>query len=188
MSLAHTRRLTRPRLENAALAYVQRFASSAAMLQQVLARKLRRALERGELEDLATGQRWVDEIVAAMLAKGYVNDRLYAETKAASLHRRGLGRRRIAATLAQKGLDSDTTQAAMDRVMVENAVDSGDALDRAAAWKLARKRRLGPYRPATVRAEHRNRDMAPLGRAGFDYELARSVIDGDVEDIGADLA
>ena len=30
----------------------------------------------------------------------------------------------------------------------------------------------------SLRAEHRTKDMATLGRAGFSYETARRVIDG----------
>src|SRR5207302_10704376 len=39
-----------------------------------------------------------------------------------------------------------------------------------------RRRRLGPYR-AKDRKDHRNRDLATMARAGFDYDLAKKVID-----------
>jgi regulatory protein len=182
--------MTRQRLERAALAYVQRFASSTAMLRQVLARKLRRAADQGALDDATAGYQWADEIVATLQAKGLVNDRLYAEAKATSLHRRGLGKQRIVATLAQKGLDETDTRAALAQVMTETQSDTTDALDRRAAWMLARKRRLGPFAPAETRAARRARDLAVLGRAGFSYELARSVIDASDDDaaIGAERA
>ncbi len=171
--------LTRPRLEKAALAYLERFASSSANLRRVLERRIRRAAQRGELEEIGTAQRWADEIIAVLLSKGLLNDALYAELKAGSLHRRGLGRRRIAAVLADKGLAQDQVLLALGQVMVEERADNADALDRSAAWTLARKRRLGPFRPAEARLENRQRDMAVLGRAGFTYEVARAVVDGD---------
>ena len=46
-----------------------------------------------------------------------------------------------------------------------------------AAVALARRRHLGPYRPLTERKDRRNRDLAAMARAGFDYDVARKVID-----------
>ena len=45
-----------------------------------------------------------------------------------------------------------------------------------AAVALARRRRLGPFRQKD-RKEHRDRDLATMARGGFDYQLAKKVID-----------
>ncbi len=50
--------------------------------------------------------------------------------------------------------------------------------DLAAAFTLARRRRLGPFRLA-AREENRQRDMAVLGRAGFSFEIARKIVEAD---------
>jgi regulatory protein len=56
--------------------------------------------------------------------------------------------------------------------------EGGDA---AAAMRLARRRRLGPFRQSG-REEYRQRDMAALGRAGFEYQVAAMIVDAeDVE-------
>ena len=49
----------------------------------------------------------------------------------------------------------------------------------AAAFKLARKRRLGPFREpdSDARAERREKDLATLARAGFSFDVAQQVID-----------
>ena len=47
-----------------------------------------------------------------------------------------------------------------------------------AAWRLARRRRFGPYR-GDNRAERRDRDLAAMGRAGFGYGIAKTIIDAD---------
>ncbi|MHA1114431.1 MAG: regulatory protein RecX, partial [Alphaproteobacteria bacterium] len=52
-----------------------------------------------------------------------------------------------------------------------------EAADLAAAIAYARRRRLGPWRVAAARAERRERDLAALARAGFNYDLARRVVD-----------
>ena len=51
-----------------------------------------------------------------------------------------------------------------------------------AAVALARRRRLGPFRKKE-RKEHRNRDLAAMARGGFDFDLARKVIDAEERDI-----
>ena len=45
-----------------------------------------------------------------------------------------------------------------------------------AALTYAAKARIGPFRPAPLRAEMASRDMARLGRRGFDYGLARRIL------------
>jgi regulatory protein len=47
---------------------------------------------------------------------------------------------------------------------------------------LARRRRLGPYRPEADREARREKDLAALARAGFGYDIARTVIEAsDIE-------
>ena len=47
----------------------------------------------------------------------------------------------------------------------------------AAAIALARRRKLGPYRAEKDRKDRRLKDLAAMARGGFDYQLARKVID-----------
>jgi len=162
-------------LENAALHYLERFASSRANLRRVLMRKVDRSLAHwgGERSDAAA---LVDAALAKLAGLGYLDDSAYAAQKAASLHRRGSPARGIRAALAAKGVEADT------------AADAIAALDRpdfAAAINLARRRRLGPFRSAESREALRARDLAALARAGFDYDTARRVVDADADDLDA---
>ena len=50
--------------------------------------------------------------------------------------------------------------------------------DLAAAIRLAKKRRLGPFR-LKERAEMRQKDLAALARAGFDFDTCRRVIEAE---------
>ncbi|MBT5415697.1 MAG: RecX family transcriptional regulator, partial [Rhodospirillaceae bacterium] len=118
-----------------------------------------------------------DEIVARFVRAGLVDDRAYAEGKAGSLHRRGASLRRIRAELAAKGVDRDTAEQAIE-FLTEREMDA----DLIAAARLARRRRLGPFRAGEQRAERRERDLAALARAGFGYDIARRVIDAEDED------
>lgn len=166
--------LKKSSLENAALHYLERHASSVEGLRRVLARRVERAAreERCDREE-ATG--WVEEIVARFARSGLVDDRLFAEGKVSSRRRRGDSARRIRLTLREKGVDP----ALIDEALADADGDDRGAAELEAAWRLARRRRLGPYRAPADREQARDRDLAALARAGFDLGTARSVIDAD---------
>ncbi len=155
-------------LERAALAYLERFASSSENLRRVLRRKVeKRCRLRGE--DPAEFHAAVDDVVARSLRSGLLDDTRYAESRVATLRRRGGSARSIGAKLASKGVPREAISAALE----------GEPEDeRAAAHALARRRKLGPYRPGD-RAPFRERDLAALARAGFSYGIAREVIEGE---------
>ena len=177
------RPVSRAWLQRAALHYLERYASSSENLRRVLKGKVtRRCRVRGE--EAAPFLPLVDEVVEQALAGGYVDDARYAQAKVATLRRRGGSRRAIAARLQTKGLDQETIAAALEDIDgraaadgVRNEVPDGDA-ERSAATAYARRRRLGPFR-SRDRLERRDRDIAAMMRAGFDYALARRVVDED---------
>jgi regulatory protein len=154
-------------LENAALHYLERFASSSAQLKRVLMRKVLRSV-RAHGTDAEAGERLIDDIIARYLRAGLLDDRAYAAQKAASLRRRGASGYAIRGKLALKGVESRLIDAAL--------AGEGDASELAAACALVRRRRLGPLRAAKERAAHRQKDLAALARAGFGLDLARRVL------------
>ena len=172
--------LTPERLERAALRYLERFAASVAQLRRVLLARVERSA-RSHGTDRAEGAAWVEGLLVRYQASGLVNDAVYAEAKAASLRRRGLSGRAIRERLAVRGVEAETASAALARTDQDGGSDCIDSADEAAAWALARRRRLGPFRAAEQRAFHRTRDLASLGRAGFAYETARRVIDAETD-------
>jgi regulatory protein len=90
------------------------------------------------------------------------------------LSRRGLGRRRIRERLAAKGVAAEDIAGAL----AELAADPAES-ELAAAVRLARRKRLGPFRGGAERRERRDKDLAALGRAGFGYEIARRVVEAE---------
>jgi regulatory protein len=101
----------------------------------------------------------VDEVVARAARTGLIDDTRYAEARVASLRRRGGSARAIQAKLAQKGVPKDAIAAALE----------GEPEDEhTAAHALARRRKLGPYRPGE-RGPYRDKDLAAMARAGFSY-------------------
>lgn len=159
-------------LEQAAFAYLERYASSSENLRRVLMRRVERAV-RAEAIEREEGRRRIDAVVARLEDKRLLDDKSYAEARARSLSRQGRSSAGIARRLAAKGVDSETAKAAVGTV-----IEDGHS-DLRAALALARKRRLGPFRVRVERKERRQRDMAALGRAGFSFEIARKVIDAE---------
>lgn len=180
------RRKPRPatpeRLRKAALSYIDRYATSASNLREVLMRRVRRSarLHGTDLEE-ATG--WADAIVADFVARNLVNDTLYAENRALSLYRAGASRRKIEISLKTKGVGAADISTALD------ALDETDPdAEFTAACRHAQRRRLGPWR-RDDRAARRDRDLAAMARAGFCYRMASRVIDAaDIETLEDEAA
>ncbi|WP_237051305.1 regulatory protein RecX [Magnetospirillum sp. ME-1] len=133
-------------------------------------RKVDRSLAHwgGERDEAAS---LVEAVIAKLAGLGYLNDAAYADIKVRTLRRKGASTRLIQAALSAKGVEAETVAAALS----EQEPDS----ELAAAFTLARRRRLGPYRAADKRAEFRAKDLAALGRAGFSWETARAVIEAE---------
>ena len=164
------RPLDEARLEELAVAYVGRFATTRAKLGSYLARKLR---ERG-WEGRRTPE--TAPLVEKLARLGYVDDAAFALAKARSLGARGYGRRRVTMALRQAGVGEEDGRAA-DQASRDEAV--------AAALRFARRKRLGPFAQERADTRGRERALAAMMRAGHDYDLARRILDlapGSVDD------
>lgn len=177
-----SRPVTEAAIENAALHYLGRFASSSANLRRLLLRKVARGAADGKT---AAGARFVDELIARYQKSGLLDDRAYATQTAGSLARRGASRFAIGGKLAQKGVPAELVKEAI------KVLGEGGASEIAAACALVRRRRLGPYRSEEKRAAARQKDVAALARAGFSLDIARRVLAvrdiADLETLACDL-
>lgn len=155
------------RLEELALAYVARFATTQAKLRGYLQRKLR---ERGWSEEDAPD---LEALVERYAQKGYVDDASWARMKAGSLLRRGYGARRVGEALGQAGVDEALRAEARPDVTEQ----------RRAALVLARRRRFGPF--AVQAAEDpkvQDRQLAAMLRAGHPLDIARRIVESEDAD------
>ena len=159
----------RARLRRAALAYLARYAAPAAHVRRLLQRRLERGAARGA--EIRAGEEDIDAVLADLVRMGLIDDRAWAEAQAKALRRRGASARGLAARLSSKG----APRAEIERLLGEE----DGAAELRAAWALARRRRLGPWRDPAGRAERREKDLAAMARAGFRLDLARQVIDAD---------
>lgn len=155
-------------LEQLALFYVGRYATTRAKLRGYLTRKL---WERGWAEDK---QPAVEELAEKFSELGYVDDAAYANSRAASLGRRGYGERRVEQALYAAGIEEADGEEAR-----------GIAADQAwdAALAFVRKRRFGPYATESFDRDRKRKATAAMIRAGHPYELARKFIDSEPGDI-----
>lgn len=175
------RPLDAAKLEELALAYVARFATSAGKLSAYLSRKLR---ERGWAGEGAPDP---SELVGKMVRTGYVDDAAYARARGSGLLRRGYGARRIDETLRAAGIGEEEREDAR-----------GSERDRrTAALAMARKRGFGPFGPATADPTaadptpdpaRREKQIAAMLRAGHPLASARAMVDAASADAAAEWA
>lgn len=162
--------IDRALLETWALGYLERYASSAENLRHVLLRRVRRRAEAdGEAVRVAGGL--IDALIARYRAAGLLDDAAYAAGQARRGLVRGRSLRRIAAGLAAKGVGTEEAAAAL-AALAESAPEP----DLAAACVFARRRRLGPFRPAALDPADRRRELAAFARAGFERRAAEAVL------------
>jgi regulatory protein len=170
-----SRPVTATYLQNAAAFYIERYPSTAEGLRRVLDRRVRKA-RMTDVPVMDNVEQAIDAIVGKFVRAGMIDDRAFAQTKARALHRRGTSAKLTRQKLRLAGVDGDTLDQAMAGLDEELHTDPGQR-EWKAAVALARRRRLGPYRPEKDRPACRVRDLAAMARAGFDYDLARKVID-----------
>ena len=167
------RKMTKVRIKNIGLYYLKRFESSVANLRGVLRRRINEYgyynpdFNRQEAYD------WVEEVLDGFKQIGYLDDKRYGELKLKSYMVAGKSPRYIQGKLREKGIDEKI----IDNLMAEQEFNPFES-----AMKLARKKRIGPYcLDEKLRQERRAKDLAILVRAGFDYDVAISVIDGSAD-------
>jgi len=153
--------LRKEKLEELALAYVARFATTRARLAAYLKRKVaERGWEGG-------GEPPIEAIVEKAARAGYIDDAAYALSKARSLAGRGYGPRRLDQALHAAGVEEQDGAAARDHAGREAAE---------AALRFARRRRIGPYASAPATPEAREKALAAMVRAGHDFRIAKAIL------------
>jgi regulatory protein len=152
------------RLEELALHYAARYATSRAKLATYLKRKLR---ERGWENEKAPD---IDALIGRLADLRYVDDGAFATIRGTALTRRGYGVRRVAAALDAAGIASEDRSEALTL----SAQESWHA-----ANIFARRKRIGPYAQEPVAREQRQKQLASFVRAGHDFTTAALWVDAE---------
>ncbi len=172
------RKVSATSLENAALYYLGRYATSSENLRQVLLRRIGRAAKHHDTDLEACGL-MVDDLIGRYLKSGLLDDVAYARAQSANLNRRGKAVRAIRGWLRQKAVPADIIDDAIKALSEE----IGEP-DLAAAIAYARRRRFGPYRKEEKPPESLNKELAAFARSGFSYALARRIVEAsDIDEL-----
>jgi regulatory protein len=148
-------------LEQIALFYAGRYATTRSKLASYLGRKVR---ERGWAEAQSPP---IDVLVERMAALGYVDDRAFASAKAGSLSRRGYGARRVGEAFRAAGIGEDDGAEARE-IANEGAWE--------AALRFAERRKIGPFSAAQADRPALEKALAAMLRAGHPAGLARRIV------------
>lgn len=151
-------------LQELAIGYAARYATTAAKLRRYLERKLR---ERVWTPAAAPD---VEALVGRITGLGYVDDRAWAASKSRELGHRGFGARRVRTALSAAGVSRDDSAA----VLAEGEPESPYA----SAIAFARRRRFGPFGREGAGGDpaRERRELAAMARAGHDFDVARRVV------------
>jgi regulatory protein len=168
------RKITPQRLKNIALYYLKRFESSRENLRSVLRRRIDEYARTDSTFDKSQVYECVEEILNDFERLHYLDDARYARLKIQNYLAAGKPERYIKIKLRQKGIDEK---------LAEDLFAENDYDPLTMALQFARKKKIGPFRadPESIKA-NRQKDLAALIRAGFDYETALDVCNTTVDD------
>jgi regulatory protein len=154
--------LSSEKLNELALAYVGRFATTRARLRTYLRRKVReRGWDDGPPPDF-------EAIAERFAEQGYVDDAAFALSKSRSLTGRGYGARRVDQSLRTAGVEDEDAAPAREQAKADRV---------AAALRFAERRRLGPFASEAADRRARERALAAMIRAGHGFGLSRAIVD-----------
>lgn len=162
---------TKVRLRNIALYYLERFESSEDNLRAVLRRRIDKYAFFDKSYNPSEAYIWADEIVEECIKQNFVNNQRFAELKINGYLSAGKPRRYIEQKLKQKGID--------DKIIAQ-FFENIDYSERDSALNFARKKKIGRFRTdGETRLENRQKDLATLVRAGFDFDIAKEILEDE---------
>lgn len=165
---------TKARLRNIALYYLERFETSKDNLRSVLKRRVDKYVLYDKQYNPNEAYGWIDEVVNECLVKNFVNDKRFAEFKINTYLNAGKPKRYIAQKLKQKGIDEQ---------IIMQIFDQTEYSEFDTALNFAKKKKIGRFRQdKEAQMSNRQKDLGTLMRAGFDFEIAKEIVNGENDD------
>lgn len=160
---------TKNRLRNIALYYLKRFESSEDNLRAVLKRRIDKYAFFDKEYNPEDAYSWADEIVEECVNHNFVNNERYTNLKIEAYLRAGKSKRYIEQKLKQKGIDEK---------IVSQSFNDFEYSEFDVALSFARKKKIGKFRKnKEEQVLNRQKDLATLVRAGFDFDIAKEVLE-----------
>ncbi|MBQ9272063.1 MAG: regulatory protein RecX [Alphaproteobacteria bacterium] len=166
------KKITPQRLKNIGLYYLKRFETSVENLRSVLQRRIDSYARENPEWNKSEAYQWAEDVLAEFEQLHYLDDTRFAQIKVRSYLNAGKPARYIQNKLRAKGIDPTE---------VEEILSEQEYNPLEMALKLAKRKKIGPYRPSETRREFRQKDMGTLIRAGFDYDVVCEVLDFTTE-------
>jgi len=155
-------------LRSLALNYVGKYATTRKKLTHYLSRKIK---ERG-WDDQASPN--IEQLVQEFSNLGYVNDSLFAASKARSLINRGYGLKRLEQDIFINGIEGSDQEEAL-ALLKENRWKSAE--------NFARKKHIGPYAKQKIPKDKKQKQLSAFLRAGHEMKIAQKYVNADPDDI-----
>ncbi len=160
---------TKARLRNIALYYLERFESSKDNLRAVLRRRIDKYVFVNKEYNPEEAYLWVDDIVEECAQHNFVNDVRFTNLKISAYLKSGKSRRYIEQKLKQKGIDNKT---------INQSFDDIEYSEFDVALNFAKKKKIGKFREnKEMQIANRQKDLASLVRAGFDFDIAVKILE-----------
>lgn len=175
------KRITPSYLHNSGLYYLERFAASKKHFITVMTRKAKRSSMHHKDQDMAECVKMINELADKFERCGLLNDDIYTDGLVSSLRRKGLSRNAILTKMLMKGIDKDKTLTVLNKLDLDHHEDHQTA-EKAAALKIARKKKIGPYYIKDDEQDIR-KSLSKLARAGFSYDIAQYIVKMTTDDL-----
>ena len=172
------KKITPQRLKNIGLYYLKRFESSVENLRSVLQKRVNQYAKENPDFNKQEAYQWVEDVLTEFEKLHYLDDKRFTEIKVRSYLAAGKPARYIQNKLREKGIAN---------AQIEDMLDDFGYNPQEMALKLAKRKKIGPFRPdEELRKINRQKDMAALIRAGFDYDVVAEIMGTDFIDDGTD--
>ena len=172
------KKITPQRLKNIGLYYLKRFESSVENLRLVLQKRVNQYAKTNPEFDKQEAYQWVENILEEFEKLHYLDDERFTEIKVRQYLSTGKPARYIQNKLREKGIAN---------AQIDEMLDDFGYNPQEMALKLAKRKKIGPFRPdEESRKLNRQKDMASLIRAGFDYDVVSEIMGADFIDDGTD--
>lgn len=178
------KKITQSYLYNAGLHYLKRYTASTEHFKTVMMRKIKRSLAHHNEPPMDECLSALETTIEKLSEMGFLNDPQYTRGMVNSLRKRGTSQKAIHARLLSKGLNASLIHETLKDIDAE-CIDTKP--EHNAALIHARKKRLGPFSKNTHPQKHDEkayaRALASFARAGFSYDIAKTIMDTAPEDI-----
>ena len=159
-------------LKDLAYSYLEKYSPSKQQLKVYLLKKYLTKIKGTKSKKEVTSI--IDQIISNLEKNKFLNDEMYADSKARMFLRRGYSLNKINQSLRNKGIQDEYVKKSINKIK-ENEIEP----DFVSALKLCKRRRIGPLRPESNRELFYKKDMGILARGGFSFDLSKRVLDLD---------